>query len=418
MNESIENYRSIWHWSAKLVKATLVRLKGVTFSNLLLCGIAFVFIVLLIGGRAVSKLQVIGPVYFVDLMFLIFTLIALYISKARLLWPLYFGLFFIVFCFFLLSFYRSDAPIDIIVRQFVLFVYAFSSYVLVSYLLILSKKKELVEILIGVGAMSVIAQVFYLLLLFLLGRYEVGGFNYLSPLVVCGVIVWTCYLAATRGFNWSVVPEWSLMVALSVSFGHASAVLAVVIIPFLYLLLKAPLKYRMYVLMSGFWLVGAVFWFFPEIIDVNASWRLVYWDNAIDRIFIEWNWLLGHGFGQLYADDLIHYIFLDIFENNNDMDLDNEGYFKAFHNSYITILFHVGVVGLIFIVPQVSAVFAKVDFYASIENLFYALSILGLSVWAFFNVILELPHSAHYYWLIVFVCYHSQTRHKSFKGDL
>jgi len=410
MEKNAVRLGSIWYWSAKPIKALSFRIEGGTLSGFLLFGIAFVLMALLLGGRTISKLQVIGPVYFVDLMFLILTLIVLYISKVRLLWPLYLGLFFIVFCFFLASFYRSDASIDIIVRQFVLFVYAFSSYVLVGYLLSVSKKRELVEILIGIGAMSVICQVFYLLLLLSFGMYEVGAFNYLSPLVVCGVIVWTCYLIAVRGFNWSVVPEWFFLVFLSVSFGHASAVLAVVIIPFLYLLLKAPLKYRLYVLMLGFGVTGAVLWVFPEIIDVNASWRLVYWGNAIDRIFTGWNWLFGFGFGQLYADDLTHYIFLDIFGSSNDLKMENEGYYKAFHNSYITIIFHIGVAGIMFVIPQIRAVFSRDGFYNSIENTFYALAALGLAVWAAFNVVLELPHSAHYYWLIVFLCYHSQNR--------
>jgi hypothetical protein len=410
MSEVNIRSESIWYWSKSIVKMAFTGGKQTTLSNLLIRAISFTLLLLLVGGLSVSKLKVVGPLYFVDLAFLTITLLIILLSNFRVVWHVYLISFLTVFVVFLSSFYRSEAPPEIITRQFALFVYPFCSYIISGYLLSLSREKTLTEMIIGLAALSVIAQTMYIILLIFSGKFVFGGFNYLSPLVVCGVIVWGCYLVSMRGLDKSLMPKWLFLILLAISFGHSSAVMAIISIPFIYILLKSSINYRLYVCLLFFFFLFLVLYMFPEIIDVNASWRFSYWENAMERIFSDWNWLFGHGFGQLYADDNTHYILLNLYESSNDLDRENEGYLKAFHNSFITIFFHLGILCSVFMLPQARSVFLKSSCYENTSIVFYALSLFCLSVWVFFNVILELPHSAHYYWLILFLCFNSQNK--------
>jgi len=410
MNEIIVRLPLVFSWAMRPFQIVFSRFKGVGINDLLIRAVAITLLALLFGGRSVSKFQLFGPIYIVDFLFLLITAITLVKSRFKFVWPIYFNTFVIVFIIFLSSFFRSDAPIDIIIRQFVLFIYAFSSYVVVGYLTSVNKKDDLKNLLVGLAAFSVVSQTFYLVFLLVSGKFVFGGFNYLSPVVVCGVIIWVCYLFSERKLSLSVLPSWLFALFLSFSFGHSSAVMAVGLIPFFYILLNTELKYRIYSLGLILILLGMFFYIFPQIIDDNASWRLVYWNIALNNIFSGMNWLFGFGFGQLYADEAARYIFLEIFGSSNDLQFENEGYYKAFHNSYITIFFHIGLLSIVFYITQIKAIFAKRSFYNNKENTFLGLSALGLAVWAYFNVVLELPHSAHYYWLVIFMCYHSQKR--------
>ena len=401
---------SIFYWSRHVIETILARTNDVVLSNILLRGIAIILLLLLLGGRSVTKLQLVGPLYLIDTLFLVLVIFSLIVSRLRVITPLFFITFIIIFFMLMLSIYKSDASLEIVIRQFALFIYAFSAYVLSGYLFSLSKENELTDLLVGIAALSVIFQTVYLAYLFLVGDYVYGGFNYLSPLVICGVIVWTCYIFSMRKISFLIIPEWIFLLMLSITFGHSSGVMAVILIPLICLMLRTPVNYRLYVLLTLSALVIFVFWLFPEIIDVNASWRLVYWETAINRIFTDWYWLFGFGFGAMYADDITHYIFLDIFNSSNDLNNEGEGYLKAFHNSFVTIFFHVGIIGLVLLLPQIRAVLLNINHYSSKENMFFALSLLGLSIWVFFNVVLELPHSAHYFWLFFFLCYHSQCK--------
>jgi O-antigen ligase len=73
------------------------------------------------------------------------------------------------------------------------------------------------------------------------------------------------------------------------------------------------------------------------------------------------------------------------------------------HNSLITIMFHVGLIPfLLFLVP-LGSFFKQLLIWPqpgdpSIRFLVYSLA--GCFVWIMLNVILELPHSATFYWLV------------------
>jgi phosphate/sulfate permease len=78
-------------------------------------------------------------------------------------------------------------------------------------------------------------------------------------------------------------------------------------------------------------------------------------------------------------------------------------YLNPPHNSVLTIVFHVGLIpALLFFTPlkkTFTQLFLKKS-PADANILFLVLALLGSLVWILFNVILELPHSSTYFWLV------------------
>jgi hypothetical protein len=82
-----------------------------------------------------------------------------------------------------------------------------------------------------------------------------------------------------------------------------------------------------------------------------------------------------------------------------------EKFLTPMHNSFVTIMFHIGIIpGLLIFVPLKNAFQwafnYKIEHAASKKFLF--LSFIGFAVWASFNVILEMPHSSAFFWFIYF----------------
>ena len=385
--------------------------RGSTPDSRLLSYIGILLILLLVGGREVSKIKVFESLYLIDISFVILTISILIRTRFKLMSPIFLLAFISIFANLIVSYFISSAPIEIIIRQFVLFVYPFSCYVIVINLIHKYKIEELYRIIIGTAALSVVFQLFFLVYLIFTGSFDIAGFNYLSPLVVCGFIVWACYIFVLNGF--SALPQWFMLLVISLTFGHASAVLAIGLTPFLYLLFKSKIINRISILLLIIGLFYTVFVSYPGLVDMNASWRLSYWGDALDRLSLSYNWVFGFGFGELYANDNTRFIFTDLFGHDNDLSVVNEGYYKAFHNSYITIFFHIGIIGIVFLLPQIRALFITRSCYQNELFLVSTMAVFSLSVWVSLNVILELPHSAHYFWFLFYICFYLQQSVKS-----
>jgi hypothetical protein len=90
------------------------------------------------------------------------------------------------------------------------------------------------------------------------------------------------------------------------------------------------------------------------------------------------------------------------------------------HNSVLTILFHVGFLpGLLFFVPLAGysrQLLLRARSLEPADNfLLYALA--GCFIWICFNVILELPHSATYFWLVFFTAAYAFKRESVTKKE-
>ena len=120
---------------------------------------------------------------------------------------------------------------------------------------------------------------------------------------------------------------------------------------------------------------------------------------------IEYYGILGHGFGGPFITESMNQSFL-LELNSIHFDVNpEEKFLTPMHNSFVTIMFHVGIIpGLLILAPLKNA-FQSVFSYKKEnlpETMFLFLSFVGFAVWASFNVILELPHSSAFFWLMYF----------------
>jgi hypothetical protein len=248
------------------------------------------------------------------------------------------------------------------------------------------------------------AQILYLLTLLLIGQYDPEEYNYLSPLVIMLVI---CCSAYAFSFSKGIVLFFilSLCILVSLTLGHSSAVLPIVIIAFLHFFLNI----RFVIIKSIIFVIGVscligTILFIPSFTDVNAIWRLLYWSLALQNIIIENFGLLGNGFGVAYCSEQDIKVLLLAFGSANDLDIFEERFLKAFHNSFLTICFHIGLLpGLLIFYPVVK--FIRKEKYIHLNNdyKFLFLCLIGLMIWSSLNVVLELPHSSLFFWLIYFL---------------
>lgn len=363
----------------------------------------FIIVCLLVGGRDFAKISLIGPLYLADFLYLLLFIYVVVKSGFRFFLPFNLLIYLYSACLLIYSLFVSSASLDVVLRQYMIVFYAATIYFVVSDIYLIDAVDDAVSMLKNISDISVVLQVLYLAVILVSGQFKLGGFNYLSPMVVVGVLIWVAKEVSLYNYSLRGLIAILIGIILSVTFGHSSAVLAVIVMMFSLTIFKSSLNVRIYSVLVSLFLVAFAFWYFPSLIDVNASWRLVYWFDAIERLYENRSYIFGEGFGELYANDKTHYIFLHYFDSSNDLAVDGEGYVKAFHNSYITMFFHLGLISLYFIYPQIRSLFFSDRVYQVDSNfLFLSISLIGLSVWAAFNVILELPLSAHLYWLVFY----------------
>ena len=115
---------------------------------------------------------------------------------------------------------------------------------------------------------------------------------------------------------------------------------------------------------------------------------------------------MGHGFGVPYSSQAVLDSFRDTLNSPWFEMRPEEQYLSPMHNSFITLAFHIGLIPMLLIfVPLYPA--AKYLFFTPAKSHqnhldFLVLALVGSSIWVSFNVVLELPHSSSFYWLIYF----------------
>ncbi len=355
-------------------------------------------IIVALGGRELATIAV-GPLYLYDSLYIVLFLFALSTGKVGSVkgWALF--VFIICLTYLVYDVFIKNNPIYYVFRQFAIFGYFFLFYVIVSTYINV-KKKSVTHFIKIFSNSSMLVQVVYVVYLLALGKFEPGGFNYFSPGIIIGCILFVAYhlvYGKKKIFTLVIVVAGILVAALSV--GHSSFALSVIIMVGVYLARKIKKNQRQAIIFSFFMCIVSVFYMFDGLMDVNAIWRLVYWKEAILRTWENGLLLLGNGFGVPYASEKTY---LAIYKQTgfvNDLLNKEERFFKAFHNSFITMLFHVGIVPLVLLImPVIKRANTNALYDKECHMLF--ISLVGLTVWAFFNVILELPYSAVYYWFI------------------
>jgi hypothetical protein len=147
---------------------------------------------------------------------------------------------------------------------------------------------------------------------------------------------------------------------------------------------------------------------FPQFNDNNATWRIIYWTQILHRAVVEKFMIFGDGFGYPYitlknAAQFTREINSTFMESGINFKF--ERWVTPPHNSFLTMIHHIGILPTVLIFVPLKSFFRQIFLEKkAVDNdkLFLFFTLSGLIIWVFFNVILELPHSAVYFWLIYF----------------
>jgi len=375
---------------------------------------------LLLFGETFSKFHLFGPFHLFDFSFLLLAgWSAWYYFKqprAFLVWPVLFILGFSVI-YLIYSYLAQLGPVNYMVRQYAMFVYMGGSWLLFASFISPEYQKFNVRFIALMGLAAVGLQLIYHAYLFLFtDDFSLfGAFNYYNKMAVMALIVAGAYGLVYFNKSWQKIGFGLLYLLLTTTLGHSSAFLAAFFVLTAYIVLKANKLIKIAGL--GLIVVALVVFvlYLPQFSDHNAEWRMVFWKVSLKEIIVDKSAILGHGFGVPYSSQQV----LDMFrESLNSPWFEvrpEEQYLSPMHNSFITLAFHLGLIPALFIVVPLIPAFNYLFFAAPGEHLprldFLVLALLGASVWASFNVVLELPHSSTFYWLIYFtLVYNLRTR--------
>ncbi len=366
---------------------------------------------LLIFGGTFSKFNLYGPFYLYDTALFILGLIsAFYFVKQtnkEWNWPVL-VLLILSFLYLLYSFFITHNPTNYIIRQYALFIYLgivwliFSSFVNDNY------QKYNVRFIVIIAIASVALQIGHIMYLsvFTDGFSLFTSMNYFSKMSLVGTIVAGAYVMVfikTPLYKWLLAMAY---IALTTTLGHSSAFLAAFAIVVTYVILQLPNRVKI----AGAIIMGlsilAFFLLLPQFSDKNAEWRLVFWKHSLIDIIKNYYSILGHGFGVPYPTQAT----LDALrENLNSPWFEvrpEEMYTSPMHNSFITLAFHIGLLpSLLVFFPLLKPFKKTILTNSNLRNPhadFLILSWVGLAVWSSFNVVLELPHTSAYIWLVYF----------------
>lgn len=374
--------------------------------------IVLYFLALLFFGKAFTKFSVIGPLYLHDAVLLLITLLALNRGKLVARFNSIPVLLAIALLYLLVSclFFHLPGPLLLIAfRQFNLFLYLGCSFVVFNCLI--RNKADLSKPLALIRLISILS-VWLQLILIVYGHFFVPGFslfgegdyNYFSPLAVFGIITYSAMIPA---YEKNVYLRWIKLIFalfLSTTIGHSSAFLAVFIVILVYFLTRIKPLHRFIAI--GICLTAVLMLeLLPSFHDANANWRLLYWKHVLNNIVFQHYLILGNGFGRpymtydyaLYINNVLHSPIMI------DELYPMARYLAPPHNSLLTIMFHVGLLPALLLFIPLRRFFARIllrprSANPSLNFLVYALA--GCFGWILFNVILELPHSATFFWLV------------------
>lgn len=387
--------------------------------------IVLYFLALLFFGKAFTKFSVIGPLYLHDAVLLVITGLAVnrgrIMSRFNSIWLLL-GIavvYMVVSCLF----FHLPGPILMMAfRQFNLFLYMGCAFI--TFNSVIRTKEDIPKPLALIKLISILSiwlQVGLLAygFLFIPGYSPFGesDYNYFSPLAVFGIIT---YGAMALAFEKNQYLRWGKLffaLVLSTTTGHSSAFLAVVVIIIVhfFMLIRPLQRFIALGIVLG---VMILLDLLPEFRDVNASWRLLYWHHVMDNIVFQHYLILGNGFGKpymthdyaLYLNEAIHSPIMI------DELYPMARYLSPPHNSILTIMFHVGLLPALLLFVPLKRFFGQILVrpHAADPNInFLVYALAGCFVWIMFNVILELPHSATFFWLVYLTTAYALKKQKS-----
>jgi hypothetical protein len=386
------------------------------------------FFLLLLFGKTFTKFQVAGPLYLHDLYLGVLTLIAINNRKKLTLRfvpvLIIIGLAFIYLVFSLAYYHPTGEMLTITFRQFNLIVYLLCSYLLFNLLVKdISAVQKIISLILYLSKASVILQIVFIVYGYLFinnfSLFEEGEYNYFSPLIIFGIIT---YAAVALAYEEKISVRFLKFLGalvLSTTLGHSSAFLAIFCIGLLYFFMRIKPMQRL-VAVGIIFTVLLVLLLLPQFRDANAGWRVLYWGHVLKEAVVSKYTVLGSGFGRpfmsydfaVYINETIHSAIMI------DEYYPMARYLSPPHNSWLSFVFHIGLLpALLFLLPlkNVGLAIMLSPLPSDRNKLFLLLAFAGCAVWVSFNVILELPHSATYFWLVYFTTAYA-FRDKSMEG--
>jgi len=374
--------------------------------------VVLIIILLLLFDRSFSKLAIIEPLYVHDALLITATFFALIKFPIKVKFKSLFlliNLSLIYLIYSLINSYLSGNNIILVVRQFFLFFYLILSYVIANkFFKNPDNINKAVNFIKKTAKYSVILQLYYFFYLYLTvpDYTPLKGFSYISAVGVMGVIVYGAYiLVYFKGYK-KFFGFLSILVISSL-LGHASSFFAAFLVLLVHFYISFSPKIRGISL--GVLIILIIILFqTPQFNDANAGWRLLYWSHVLETALFENYLILGKGFGNPYMT--LEFAGKIAKELNStfmytSVNVNYERWITPPHNSFLTMVHNVGLIPVILLFIPLKEFFNQIFFKKRTTDknrLFLFYSLFGLIVWCSFNVILELPHSAIYFWLVYF----------------
>ncbi len=367
------------------------------------------FLFLLFLGKYYTKAEILPNVFIHDVCLgLVFVASFFFKSSLRLKFVELLVLLSIIYLFgsFLIGL-NVDGSWVIYIRQFMIFGYLGITYFIVRTIAGFENGiKLLLQAVLWIALISAIVQLFYASYFYIsIGESPFFERNHYSPLVVLGVITLGAYCMALLKNPYKHIC-FILILVLSFTFGHDSAYLSLVVLYLGYYFFKSSRPVKIALVTTSAVCVVLLFVFVNTFTDVNMYWRMIYWGELFKSMFTDGSILYGNGFGVPFLEpetmERLDNLVIRGKESNNLFYAEHQKYVVTPHNSFITLVFHLGITSLALLIVPLKKLFIENEILKNKQLLFLTLALVGGCVWSFFNVILELPHSASYFWLIYF----------------
>lgn len=360
-------------------------------------------------GTPFSKFRIMGPLYLHDVLLLLGAGIALLLKPRSFPYRSVIIIVGISLIYLVYSlFHYSSGPL-IILRQFALFGYL-ACYYLLNRHDSNDHSKMIERFLISFSWVAIALQCIFIIYLVAFGEFDPFDFHnhyWYSPAVVIGLIV---AAATVLLYVKNIVLRFILfcfVLLLCWTTGHASAQLSVLAILGTYGILKLAGWKKLFPVMGGIAIVIALLNFAPQFKDKNSDWRVLTWGYLLKELSVEYYGVLGKGFGAPYFSvALEEYLYKKISSTAiQERGKPDERYLSPPHNSFVTIFFSIGIIpGMLLFMPfrYILHDLRKTMKDITKINGLLLLSLIGLTVWTAFNVVLELPHAAGFFWFVYF----------------
>ena len=373
------------------------------------------FLLLLFWGKTFTKFNIAGPIYLHDLFFFCLALIAIN-TRRKLVLRFHAVTFIIILSIFYLLisiFYATKGERDILLifRHFYLFFYLMLSFIIFN--VIIRKAGDVngaIKLLMIIAKVSILLQIVFIVIGYFFipgfGLFGADEYNYFSPLVIFGIIGYAAYILAYENNRFKRYLKFMGCLFLSTTLGHSSAFLAVFLLLLIHFFIKITPIQRL-IAIALLLIIMAPLFFLPQFTDANAGWRVLYWKHVLERLINEKYLIFGYGFGQPYMTSEYGVYLNEVL--NSPIMMDDKyplaRYLSPPHNSILTIAFHIGLIPMLFLFIPLKNYFKQLFFKPITDDQnfnFLIYNLTGCIVWVCFNVILELPHSAVYFWLVFF----------------